>query len=68
MKGIKFKKIVITVKSKETSNQLKIGIMNLPTFATVSLNTCSQIHVQIKHSLAHLHIRFNPCIFWCENT
>ena len=68
MKGIEFKKVVVIVKSKETSSQLNIGIMNLPALATVSSNTYSQMHVQIKHSLAHLHIGFNPCTCWCENT
>ena len=28
--------------------------MDQPVLATVSSNTCSQIHVQIKHSLAYL--------------
>ena len=52
------KEVGIEIKSKETSSQLEpvrnshVTIMHQP--VTVSSNTCSQMHVQIKHSLAHL--------------
>ena len=48
----------IALKSKETSSKLEpvrniyMTIMHQP--VTVSSNTCSQVHVQIKPSLAHL--------------
>ena len=48
------KKVGITViKSKETSTQLEIAISHQSSLATVSSNTCSQTHVQIKYSLAY---------------
>ena len=31
---------------------------------TVSSSTCSLMHVQIKHSLAHTATRFNPSLGW----
>ena len=37
-----------------TSNQFEIVIMHQSALITVSLNKCSLIHVQIKHSLAYL--------------
>ena len=51
------KEVGITTKSKETSSQLEpmrnsyVAIMHLPVIVS---QTCSQMHVQIKHSLAHL--------------
>ena len=36
----------------ETLSYMYVAIMHHP--VTVSLNTCSLTHVQIKHSLAHL--------------
>ena len=53
------KEVEITIKSKETGSQLGlvknsyVTIMHQLQPVTVSSNTCSQIHVQIKHSLAH---------------
>ena len=56
--AIKFEREVgIVIKSKETSSQHKsarngyVTIMHQP--VTVSSNICSQMHVQIKHSLVH---------------
>ena len=52
------KEVGIEIKSKETSSQLEpvrnsyVTIMHQS--VTVSSNTCSQMHVQIQHSLAHL--------------
>ena len=46
------------LQSRETSSQLKIAIMHQLALAVVCLNICSQMHVQIKHSLAHLHSLF----------
>ena len=51
------REVGIAIKSKEISSQLKPvrsgyeTIMHQP--VTVSSNVCSQMHVQIKHSLAH---------------
>ena len=53
------KEVEITIKSKETGSQLGlvknscVTIMHQLQPVTVSSNTCSPIHVQIKHSLAH---------------
>ena len=52
------KEVGIAMKSKETSSQLElvrnsyIAIMHQPIID--SSNTCSQMHVQIQHCLAHL--------------
>ena len=52
------KQVGIAMKSKETSSQLElvrnsyVTIMHQPIID--SSNTCSQMHVQIQHSLAHL--------------
>ena len=45
----------ITVKvAKETHSQLEIDIMYQLALTTNSSNTCSQMHIQIKHYLTHL--------------
>ena len=52
------KEVGITIKSKETSKQLEpvrnsyVAIMHQP--VTILAQACSQIHLQIVHSLAHL--------------
>ena len=59
----------VAIKSKQTSNQLEPVTRNSqlpmhhPLLATVV--TQSQMHVQIKHSVAHLATRFNPYFGWC---
>ena len=55
--GIKIqnRRIGIAIKSKGPSILFKIALMYYPELATVSTNTCSQIHVHIKHFLAYLH-------------
>ena len=58
------KELGIAIKSKETNCQLEpvrnsyAAIMHQP--VTISSNTCSQMHAQIKHSLVHLATRFIP--------
>ena len=52
------KEVGIVIKSKETSSQIEparnshVTIMHQ--IITISSNTCSQMHVHIKHSLAYL--------------
>ena len=47
------KEVGIALKSKETSSQLEPVTNNYVAIMHQS-GTCSQMHVQIKHSLAHL--------------
>ena len=50
------REIKITIKSKETNNQLQIAFSYQPALATVSSNTYNQMHTQINQSLAHLQV------------
>ena len=59
MYKVRRKEVGIAIKSKETSSQLQlvrngyVAIMHQPVTIS-SKQPCSQMHVQIKHSLAHL--------------
>ena len=53
------KEVGIAIKSKETSyypvrNSYSVAIIYQPALATVGSTICSQMHVQIMHSLAYL--------------
>ena len=43
-------------KSKKAASWIEIAIMHQPSLATLSSNTFSQTHVQIKHFLAHVYM------------
>ena len=54
------KEVVITIKNEETRSQLEpvrnsyVAIMHQPVTVSSSMYSSSQMHVQIKHSLAYL--------------
>ena len=65
-KMLKFKKeLGIPMNSKETSSRFNnyVAFMHQPVLATVSLNTCSQMHV---HSLAYLQDIFEKNWFHAQ--
>ena len=54
-------------KNKEQVSQSKMTIIHQLVLAIVSSNTCSQIHVQMKHSLRYdiIPTRFSPYFGCC---